>query len=50
MSRNDVGAETATDSIEHPKPCPYCGRAWARIGFMEWELTCECPEEIGHDR
>lgn len=26
-----------------PTPCQSCGRAWERIGFMEFELSCECP-------
>ncbi len=26
-----------------PNRCPTCGQQWDRIGFMEWELTCDCP-------
>jgi hypothetical protein len=26
-----------------PEPCRCCGKAWDRIGFMEWQLACACP-------
>ena len=31
------------EEVVDPEPCPHCGKKWDRIGFMEWELTCECP-------
>jgi hypothetical protein len=37
-------SETINEVTEDwPTPCQCCGKSWVRIGFMAFQLTCECP-------
>lgn len=41
-----IPATTQEIVVVLPSPCRCCGRAWERVGPMEFELRCGCPSYI----